>query len=227
MVVFCRFFCLLLAALPMTLPLHAQTTPFLYWAEVETGRILESRLSGGVPVRVAETWRVVAVVADFDAARLYWYEQTDRSPKDARIFAADLNAQNRQLIWTGQGRVDDLELDVAGQRLYWTNQDSGTLERVGTDGSNHEVLLSGLVDPEGLGLDPGAGFLYFLSGGDSQFLYRAELDGANPTSLASVARNAADVEVDVDNDHLYLGANSSLIGVTRRDLDGQNPVTII
>ena len=75
-------------------------------------------------------------------------------------------SQMSQMYWTGAGRIqranldgsniedlvvtgldsphEDLALDVAGGKMYWTDYSSGTIRRANLDGSNIEDLITGL-----------------------------------------------------------------------------------
>ncbi|MEM7049455.1 MAG: DUF5050 domain-containing protein [Acidobacteriota bacterium] len=213
----------LLAASTLLVVPPAEGGDFLYWATNNDLQIFESRLPDEAPERVVASWEVDGVVVDLAGGRLYWSE--DFKSEEMRLFAGDLDGSNRQLLWEGLGNVEDLELDAAGGWLYWTNE-SGTLDRVATDGSAFENLLSGLDEPGGLGLDPAGGHVYYLT--DSlKTLNRADLDGSNAVALTVVNDSTVEVEVDAANGHLYFGAGSSVVGIVRRDLDGQNPITVL
>ena len=67
----------------------------------------------------------------------------------------------------------------------WTDLDMGSIHRADLDGSNIEVLITGLESPSGLALDVGGGKMYWtewtdLDTGRSEVsIYRADLDGSN------------------------------------------------
>ena len=48
-----------------------------------------------------------------------------------------------------------IALDIAGGKMYWADFERGTLRRANLDGSQQEILLSGLSGPLSLALQTG------------------------------------------------------------------------
>ena len=76
-----------------------------------------------------------------------------------------------------------IALDIAGGKMYWTDDGIGTIQRANLDGTGVEDLfpVGGLVAPHGIALDIAAGKMYWTDEdavGDGTIL-RADLDGTN------------------------------------------------
>ena len=80
--------------------------------------------------------------------------------------------------------VDAHALDV----IYFTDKANGTIERVEADGSNRQVILTSLVEPEGLEVDVGRSLMFWSdkNAGDRRIM-RANLDGTNVTLLRTLS----------------------------------------
>ena len=48
-----------------------------------------------------------------------------------------------------------LPLNVPAQKMYWTDEATGKIQRANLDGSNVEDLITGLTLPEGIALGRG------------------------------------------------------------------------
>jgi hypothetical protein len=92
---------------------------------------------------------------------------------------------------------------VFGQKqIFWTNTDTGTIQRANLDGSGSVTVLSGLTVPLGLDVDVAGGKIYWtenIPGSDTGKIRRANLDGTDIQDL--VMRNQTPDEVVVDRVH--------------------------
>ena len=98
------------------------------------------------------------------------------------IRRANLDGSNLETLLTASdlGGVQEIALDVAGGKMYWTVRGPDTrIQRANLDGSELEVLVSsGLSDLHGIALDVDAGKMYWTDMG-SEKIQRADLDGSN------------------------------------------------
>jgi hypothetical protein len=107
-----------------------------------------------------------------------------------------------------------IELDLPGGRVYWVTNYPGELARADLDGSNVEVLVSGLSHSRGLALDLDHGKVYWT---ENSRIGRADLDGSNVETVIDVG--AFDVAVDPQVGQIYW---IDVLQVHRADLDGSN-----
>ncbi len=121
---------------------------------------------------------------------------------------------------------------LAGQ-IYWTdrgrNDPNGpSIRRGEMDGSGSEILLDGMDELRGLGLDVAGGKMYFADNGTDS-IYRADLDGENLQTLITNQDTPisfpADVELDLGARKIYW-SDPTLDKISRADFDGNNIETL-
>ena len=114
-------------------------------------------------------------------------------------------------------------------QMYWRDSAAGTIYRASLDGSNVEVLLTGLEGPGVLALDVAGGQMYWTDWGETGVgtIYRASLDGSNVEAfLAGVAGETIPffLALDVAGRQMYwttFGEAGAGI-IYRASLDGSN-----
>ncbi|XP_075422854.1 low-density lipoprotein receptor-related protein 5 isoform X1 [Ascaphus truei] len=120
----------------------------LYWADSGTNRIEVSRLDG--------QYRQVLVWKDLDNPRslaldpargyMYWTEWGGKP----RIVRAYLDGTNSITLVDKVGRANDLTIDYADQRVYWTDLDTAMIESSNMLGHEREIFADDLPHPFGL-----------------------------------------------------------------------------
>jgi DNA-binding beta-propeller fold protein YncE len=107
---------------------------------------------------------------------------TDVFLEDSRIYRADLDGSNTELLVTlvpsGEGPDPrTLALDLLANRMYWTTtgpRSPGKIQRANLDGSNvQDVLAAGT--PTAIALDPRGGKFYFADSGYAA-IFQSNLD---------------------------------------------------
>ena len=148
----------------------------MYWSDREGMRVMRAAIDGtNVTVliqtgsaeadRADETNHCVGIAIDTRRQRIYWTQKGPSNAGKGRIFGAGLalpdgekpaERTDVQLLFSDPEPID-LELDAAGEYLYWTDRgdapQGNTLNRAKVDGSvagPHEMLAGGLQ--EGIGL---------------------------------------------------------------------------
>ena len=113
--------------------------------------------------------------------------------------------------------------------MYWTDSEAGTIYRASLDGSNVEVLLTGLGLSFSLALDVAGGQMYWTTVGEAGeagagTIYRASLDGSNVEVLLTGLAFPIFLALDVAGGQMYwtdlgeAGAGT----IYRASLDGSN-----
>ncbi|MBK9026315.1 MAG: hypothetical protein IPL69_20890 [Saprospiraceae bacterium] len=64
--------------------------------------------------------------------------------------STDLNGAGSITVAASTTRIYGLLVDPSDGKIYWSGRDSGELKRANTDGSNTEILQSGLLSPRGI-----------------------------------------------------------------------------
>ncbi|MDX1567729.1 MAG: IPT/TIG domain-containing protein [Longimicrobiales bacterium] len=117
--------------------------------------------------------------------------------------------------------------------LYWVSLE-GTLLRANVDGSEMEVLRSGLDGPDGLSLDPVNDRIYWtnMSRGPSGSIQRARLDGTpiegDPEYLIPKGDivTGKEIELDLEGGRMYW-ADRDAPRIQRANLDGSGLETVL
>ena len=141
----------------------------------------------------------------------------------AHLDMANSDVSNREdLVTQGLSGPAGIALDVAGGKMYWTDRDTGKIQRANLDGSNIEDLVTeGLERPEGIALDVAGGKMYWTDR-DTGKIQRANLDGSNIEDL--VTRGLDDpngIALDVAGGKMYW-TDDGTDKIQRANLDGSN-----
>jgi low density lipoprotein receptor-related protein 5/6 len=128
------------------------------------------------------------------------------------------------VIWLGAVAMmfglfptDEAQADPAG-RIYWT--EDGEILRADQDGSDIEVLVSGLGMVLDLELDTNGGKMYWADFTNYK-IQRADLDGSDTEVLVTDANATAGIALDVDANKMYW-TNHQAAKIRRANLDGTN-----
>ena len=79
-----------------------------------------------------------------------------------KIQRANLDGTNVQDIVTGLDEPIGIALDVAGGKIYWTDEGTHKIQRANLDGTNvQDIVVTGLVFPTGIALDVAGGKVYW------------------------------------------------------------------
>ena len=92
--------------------------------------------------------------------KIYWLKggfSTMDLTSHRSIAWANLDGSNDKTLVTprGVGIPGGLAVDEGGGQIYWTDAGMGRIQRANLDGTNVEILLTGLHDPSSLALDNG------------------------------------------------------------------------
>ena len=183
----------------------------LYWGD-HKGSIHRADLDGenGQEVLTGLTdFSIKGIAFDLVEDKIYW---TD----GARLQRADLEGKNTEHLaeledanviyyydlelyrfrvevgWVLSGFNNDIDLDVDGRKLYWTDR-KGRIQRADLDGENREVLFDPVVRaPHGLALSEGKMYWTDLVKGTIQ---RANLDGTDIELLITGIRHPRGISI--------------------------------
>ncbi|KAI8520240.1 hypothetical protein Bbelb_034970 [Branchiostoma belcheri] len=123
------------------------------------------------------------------------------------------------------GGIVALAVDVGGQRLYYTNAETGGIVRCGLDGSNqHAVVNTDVTQPTGIAYDWVSGLVYWTDEGRGT-VEVAQGDGSNRKTLISGQLFPRGIAVDPIAGYLFWG-NQGDFTIRRARLDGSDVETL-
>ena len=189
------------------------TSSRLYWSDREGMRIqsaasdgsgletLVTVATGDAARKKAENW-CVGLALDVAHGFIYW---TQKGPDDGMVGSIrrahlqmpdgenDSNRTDIEVLFDKLPEPVDLDLDVAGGHMYWTDRGDDTINRApieipsgktaGTRG-DREILVRGVREAIGVTLDLERGHVYYTSGASGR-VGRANLDGSGAIDLVT------------------------------------------
>jgi len=205
----------------------------IYWTENSAGRIKRANLDGsGIQTLYTGLSAPAGLALDRANSRLYWVENPLLLGSN-RIRSASMNGGGaiQNLVTSGTADPIDLQLDLEGGKIYWTDAAAGQIRRANLDGSGAGTFITGLTSPQSLRLDVNTRTLYWTSDGLLIFadkIQRANLDGAVVVEDLVTAGLSAltGIELDLANGRLYW-ADSGTGRIQSANLDGSNVQTVI
>jgi len=166
----------------------------------------------------------LVVVVPSSAQTIYW---TDIGSSKIQRLELNSGVGAEDLLTMGQVFSPvDIVLDQTGGKMYWTERSPADfmIQRANLDGTNVELLITGLVSPSGITLDPSGGKMYWTDIGTGK-IQRANLDGSSVEELLTIGTvfTPVDIALDVPGNKIYW-TESTLADfmIQRADLDGSN-----
>jgi Low-density lipoprotein receptor repeat class B len=149
---------------------------------------------------------------DLATKRMYWADPGARAIQASNM---DGSGPIQNVVATGDGS-GGIALDVPNGKMYWTDSDafqinhgglSGQIHRANLDGSSPENIVTGLVQPAGIALDPSHGKVYWTeldrkSDGMGS-IQRANLDGSSVETILTGIDEANGLALDPIHGKLY------------------------
>ncbi|XP_041647325.1 low-density lipoprotein receptor-like [Cheilinus undulatus] len=155
---------------------------------------------------------------------LYWARQ---GPGSAYRVSLDKKQQDPVLVQRVRGSISGLAVDWIHQLLYWTNNETGSVNVGLLDGSFQRPLITGLDKPSAVAVHPLKGMLFWAQCGRSPEIWRSSLDGQNRTTLVSSAiRRPVALSLDMPRQLLYW-VDQTMRSISRVDLDGRHHKTVV
>jgi DNA-binding beta-propeller fold protein YncE len=235
-------FALLALGAALNLVAAAQQGDRMYWTDLGTvtgdGKIQRANLDGSTIQDLVTTGLILpsGIALDVAGGKMYWTNTAVPTTANSKIQRANLDGSNvedlvNNLVTTVLTGPMGIALDVAGGKMYWTDQEiwaaDGRIQRADLDGSNIEDLVStGLTGPSGIALDVAGGKMYWTDAKAAK-IQRADLDGSNIQDLVTgVLSSPAGIALDVVGGKMYWtdpGQDSVADGkIQRADLSGGN-----
>ena len=158
-----------------------------------------------------------------DAQTIYW---TDVGASKIQRATLEGGAGVEDLLTVGMVFTPvGIALDVGGGKMYWTEASPADfmIQRADLDGTNVDLLVTGLVDPSGIALDVAGGKMYWTDIGTDK-IQRANLDGSSAEDLVTTGVfDPVGVALDVPAGKMYwTEASPADFMISRANLDGSN-----
>ena len=131
----------------------------MYWTDGTwpSGEIQRANLDGSnVEVLISGLNAPYAIALDVAGGKMYW--TVAYGPQSGEIQRANLDGSKIEDIIAetvddpGAHTITGIALDVAGEKMYWTNQSAGRIRRANLDGSNIEDLFIERLPIDGIAL---------------------------------------------------------------------------
>jgi hypothetical protein len=193
----------------------------LYWSDREGMRIMRANLDGSKletlidtsqgdprPGTDATKW-CVGIALDVERGQLYWTQKGPDNAGQGRIFRAGLeipkgqdpkNRKDIELLYDRLPEPIDLDLDIAGRVMYWTDRGDpprgNTVNRAPMDApsgrrEDAEIVFNHLMEGIGLALDLANARMFLTDLGGS--VYRCNLDGSEKKVIVFAEGNLSGI----------------------------------
>lgn len=193
---------------PKQLKLEPETEK-LYWGDREGMRVQRCNLDGseletlvtiaeGEQARADRANHAVGISVDTAGGYFYWIQKGPPNGGEGSIRRAGLempqgeNDQTRtdiEVLYSGLPEPIDLDVDVDGGMMYWTDRGDATINRAPIDipdgasadtRDDREILVDGVDVAIGIWLDLPLGHVYYTG---NDVVGRVDLDGSNNETL--------------------------------------------
>jgi hypothetical protein len=200
------------------------TSRKLYWSDREGMRVQRSNLDGtgletlvtvgmGAADRMDNSNWCVGIAVDAAAGWFYWTQKGSSNGGVGSIRRAHIampagqNSTNRtdiEVLFSGLPEPIDMDLDIEGGMLYWTDRGDDTINRApiaipaGSTAANRtdrQILVRSVREAIGVAIDKRRDRMYY-TGANGQ-LGRANLDGSNKQELTGQGAMTGIVIVDL------------------------------
>ena len=178
----------------------------IYWVGLFANQGLRRANLDGTNVEVLVQGTIGQDLAlDLQAGKVYW-------AGSGKIQRANLDGSEVEDVITRSFTPDGIALDLVNGKVYWTEWEeispgaeelTDTIRRANLDGSNVEVLVTGLYIPQAITLDLDAGKMYWTNWHPVDNIQRANLDGTNVENIIPESSGVHDIIFDFSADRIY------------------------
>lgn len=214
----------------------------VYWTDDANDKVQRSNLDGSnvedlITNNISTPY---AIDLDVPNGKIYWTDDGDnmirRSNLDGTntedlVFAVPRGPEGKESdkINTGNTIVISpfgLALDHTNGTFYWTDASLNNIQVAALDGTNEQIIVTGLGDPTGIVVDEVNSKIYWC---DSQNLkiQRADLDGSNVEDVITAGLGIPQgIDIDGESSKIYW-TNASDNKIQRANLDGSNVEDVV
>jgi PKD repeat protein len=166
----------------------------------------------------------VGIAFDNVNNKIYYSDFFDADTPNGKIWKMNIDGTGATAIVTGILDPYGIALDVAGNKVYWTD-DNGNISTSNLDGTNPQIGIVNVVDGgmRAVAIDKANNKMYFYEVQNDN-LYVSNLDGTNKSVLITGIYGYA-LFIDTVNGKLYFDDEYGP-ALKRANLDGTNVVEI-
>ncbi|MEP6645675.1 MAG: PKD domain-containing protein [Saprospiraceae bacterium] len=196
----------------------------LFFIDYGTGLLQKLPLDGSSVSTVLDINGKAGVGLAYDDVNEKIYFSDFEVTPEGKIWRMNPDGSSLEAIVTGIADPYGIALDVAGGKVYWTD-DAGNISRANLDGTSQEIGIVNIAAGQmrAIALDPENNKMYFYEV-NAEILYVANLDGSNPLPLVTGVYGYG-ILVDTVNDKIYFDDQNSAT-LIRTNLDGTGGITV-
>ncbi len=220
----------------------------IYWTEKSntsgnSGQIQRVNPNGTNREKLVTINRSVplGIAVDFAERKLYW------TNTDGKIQRADLDGSSAEDVVTGlrtpvsfsagsslQPTITLTGTVIGSPAIYWTDKQTGNIQRVNLNNSKVEEIVSGVPDSSAIALDLTGGEIYWTET-DTGKIRRANLNGSNVQDIITEVTGPSSIALDLVRGKIYWTAQQwdpstgavSSSKIQRANLNGSNVQDIV
>lgn len=198
----------------------------VYWTDVNQDRIQTCNFDGSGLFTIFDTTLLDARKLAIDSQNEYIYFTDAGADKIQRINIYGLGLTDILTSVSGISNPIGIDLDLINDKIYFTEINAtGTIKRCNLDGSNIEVIVSGLNDPFAVRVDPNHNRIIWVNDVDNK-ISKADLNGSNIQDIVTGVGGLRDIVMDASGTKIYWGQRSNQT-INTAFLDGSGVQAII
>ena len=169
---------------------------------------------------------ITSIALDLVEGKIYCTVRYDHGDYHlGEILRSDLDGSNvESVLGPNILRSTIAALDAPRGKIYWTNSREGSLERTNLDGTDREVLITGLEYPAEIALNSADGKIYWTNSREGS-LERTNLDGTDREVLITGLEYPAEVALNSADGKIYWTTATGTL--QRSGVDGSNIETLL
>jgi hypothetical protein len=195
----------------------------MYWTNFGGTLIRKANLDGsGIRTIFRPENGATFFALDPTNSMMYWSENLATATHDIlRATLPPIDIVIPDLITAGGLAVHDGLLYYVDTDLTGTTLGTGSIHRANLDGSDDQTLLSNLMLPFAIAIDPDGGKFYW--GDPTQGIRRANLNGSSPQTVVNTT-GAVHIDLDRINNKIYWTDGTS---IRRANFDGTSAEPVV
>jgi hypothetical protein len=165
----------------------------MYWAERGFAKIRRADLDGSNIEDLVDSGvgldAPMGIALDVAGGKMYWTDINTNKIQRANLEipsgeTASTRTDIEDLVTSGLDTPSAIALDVAGGKMYWTDQGTDKIQRANLSGFIVGDLVTGLSHPTGIALDVAGGKMYWADD-QADKIQRADLNGSDIENLVT------------------------------------------
>ena len=194
----------------------------LIFAEQPSESLYKCDLDGNNIEVVATGQQVVRRIrTDYENGIIYWIEGSS-----GKMWRIDMDGTNQvEILDVSSNNLNLIILDKVNDRILYTITNDGFIRSIDFDGSNNQIVVSGVGNVQGMDYDYNCDKIYWTEY-DGGVVKRANGDGTNVETLITSNNQPFDLILDLANDKFYY-SDRNTDKIHRANLNGTDLEDII